>query len=98
MENAWSTMLNKDIISVLFRLSRSLLWMSRDNGRFSYIFQLNHAKTRLYLRQRLECRHRRPLSMKGPVQPVHTQGPESAKLARHSSDMLRLLSDLQLLR
>src|SRR5713101_1780223 len=63
-----------------------------------HIFQLNHAKTRLYLRQRLECRHRRPLSMKGPVQPVHTQGPESAKLARRSSDMLRLLADLQLLR
>src|SRR2546421_7295602 len=29
---------------------------------------------------------------------IHTQRPESAKLARRSSDMLRLLADLQLLR
>ena len=29
---------------------------------------------------------------------LHTQGPESAKLARRSSDMLVLLADLQLLR
>src|SRR5437868_13301156 len=29
---------------------------------------------------------------------IHTQGPESAKLARRSSDTLRLLADLELLR
>lgn len=64
---------------------------------FLHIFQLNQAKKRLYLRQRLEYRHRRPLSMIGPVQPVHTQGPEAAKLARRSRGILRLLADLQLL-
>jgi len=63
-----------------------------------HIFQLNQAKKRPYLRQRLEYRHRRPLSMIGPVQPVHTQGPEAAKLARHLRGILRLLADLQLLR